>query len=42
MIKTGSSIQRCDIAYQILERLSLDIVNIHNGFSLDLKRIAVY
>lgn len=40
IIKVKDSTKMCEEAYKIIESLSPDIVNIHNGFGFDLKRIA--
>lgn len=42
VINAKNSTRIYGIAYKILEKLSPDIVNIHNGFGFDLKRIAVH
>lgn len=42
VIKVPNSTRMCEMAYDILEKLSPDIVNIHNGFGFDLKRIATH
>lgn len=41
IIKVKDSTKMCEEAYKIIESLAPDIVNIHNGFGFDLKRIAV-
>ncbi|KAI6986052.1 hypothetical protein KC359_g8907, partial [Hortaea werneckii] len=41
-IKANTSSEACVAAYNILNSLSPDFVNVHNGFGFDLKRISVY